>query len=237
MYKSGLVELDAVLTVARLSSFKAAAAELEMSTTALSHAVAALEARLGVRLFHRTTRSVALTETGEKFVAEIAPSLSSIHAAMANASSRQRTMTGTLRINAALGAARRVFQPILTEYLRRHSHMCIDLVTEGRLIDIVADGFDAGIRSADLVPRDMIAIPMGQPFQMTVVGSPAYFADRDKPSSPGDLAAHRCIRARQPSGGAVGWEFVRHGEPLTVNVNGPLLLDEPTLMQDRKSVV
>jgi len=219
-----------VLAVARTRSFKAAAAELDMSTTALSNAVAALEARLGVRLFHRTTRSVALTQAGERFIEQVAPSLSNIHAAMADASSRQQTMTGTLRINAALGAARRVFQPILAVYLRRYPQISIDLVTEGRLIDIVADGFDAGIRRADLVPRDMIAIPMGRPFQMAVVGSKDYFASREKPLSPRDLADHRCIRARLPSGAATGWEFARHGEPMTVNVNGPLLLDEPTLM-------
>jgi len=231
MYKSGLIELDAVLAVARTRSFKAAAAELDMSTTTLSNAVAALEARLGVRLFHRTTRSVALTETGEKFISQIAPSLSNIHSAMADASSRQQTMTGTLRINAALGAARRVFKPILVEYLRRHPQMSIDLVTEGRMTDIVGEGFDAGIRLADLVPRDMIAIPLGRPFQMIVVGSKAYFADREKPQSPGDLADHRCIRGRLPSGSATGWEFARHGEPLTLNVAGPLVLDEATLMR------
>jgi len=120
MYKSGLTELDAILAVARRGSFKAAADELQMSTTALSNAVAGMEKRLGVRLFHRTTRSVALTETGEQFIAQVAPALSDIHHAMANASSRQQRMSGSLRINTSLGAARRVFHPILAEYVRRY---------------------------------------------------------------------------------------------------------------------
>jgi DNA-binding transcriptional LysR family regulator len=230
MYKSGLVELDAMLAVARRGGFKAAADELHMSTTALSNAVAGLEKRLGVRLFHRTTRSVALTEAGEQFVAQVAPAMSDIHQAMAHASGRQQSMSGTLRINTSLGAARRVFRPILVEYARRHPAVTVDLVTNGRLVDVVGEGFDAGIRVADLVPRDMIAIPIGRPFRMKVVGSKTYFARRERPRAPTDLAEHVCIRARMPSGAPVGWEFVRRGRSFTVDVAGPLVLDEALLM-------
>lgn len=232
MYKSGLTELDAILAVARRGSFKAAADELQMSTTALSNAVAGMEKRLGVRLFHRTTRSVALTETGEQFVMQVAPALSDIHHAMANASSRQQSMSGSLRINTSLGAARRVFRPILAEYVRRYPAVSVDVVTNGRLVDVVGEGFDAGIRVADLVPRDMIAIPIGLPFRMMVVGSKAYFARRKRPQTPTDLAEHLCIRARMPTGAPVGWEFVRRGAPFTIDVTGPLVLDEALLMYE-----
>lgn len=232
MYTSGLTELDAILAVARRGSFKAAADELQMSTTALSNAVAGMEKRLGVRLFHRTTRSVALTEAGEQFVAQVAPALSDIHQAMANASGRQQSMAGRLRINTSLGAARRVFHPILAEYVRRYPAVSLDIVTNGRLVDVVGEGFDAGIRVADLVPRDMIAVPIGRPFRMAVVGSRAYFAKHKRPQTPADLSDHPCVGARMPTGAAVGWEFVRRGESFTIDVAGPLVLDEALLMAE-----
>jgi DNA-binding transcriptional LysR family regulator len=230
MSKRGLVELDAVVAVARRGSFRAAAVELGLSTTALSHAVAGLEARLGVRLFNRTTRSVALSAAGAQFVAAVAPALSDIRGAMEAVTRHRDTPTGTLRINTSVGAARRVLTPLVIAYLARYPEMKVDLVTEGRLVDIVVEGFDAGIRTADIVPRDMIAVPFGGDVRFAVVGSPAYFAARERPRSPGDLMAHRCIRARWPSGGIYRWEFERRGEAVTVDVAGALTLDEPTLM-------
>src|SRR5260370_13888477 len=195
MHKSGLVELDAVVAVARRGNFGAAAVELGMSSSALSHAVAGLEARLGVRLFNRTTRSVSLSAAGEQFVATITPALSDIRHAMEAVNSHRDTPTGTLRINSSVGAARMILTPIVLEYLRRYPEMKLDIATEGRLIDIVADGFDAGIRLAETVPRDIIAIPLGPALRSAVVGSPAYFEDKPRPRTPGDLMAHRCIRA------------------------------------------
>ena len=123
-----------------------------------------------------------------------------------------------------------VLTPLVLAYLARYPEMKVDLVTEGRLVDIVVEGFDAGIRTADIVPRDMIAVPFGGDVRFAVVGSPAYFAARPRPHTPGDLAAHCCIRARWPSGGIYRWEFERHGEAVTVDVPGALTLDEPTLM-------
>jgi DNA-binding transcriptional LysR family regulator len=160
MRSSGLIELDAVLAVARHRGFRAAATELGMSRSALSHAIAALEAKLGVRLFHRTTRSVSLTETGAQFVSSVAPALGQIRDAMERAGSHRETPAGTLRINTSAGAARQM-ESIVFEYLRRYPDMTVDIVTEGRLLDIVADGFDAGVRLAELVPQDMIAVPLG----------------------------------------------------------------------------
>src|SRR5258708_21303384 len=179
----GLIELDAVLAVARHRGFRTAATELGMSRSALSHAIAALEAKLGVRLFHRTTRSVSLTETGEQFVSSVAPALGQIRDAMERAGSHRETPAGTLRINTSAGAARQM-ESIVFEYLRRYPDMTVDIVTEGRLLDIVADGFDAGVRLAEQVPQDMIAVPLGPHQRFAVVGSPAYFEHRPKPRTP-----------------------------------------------------
>lgn len=228
--RTGLTELEAVLAVARRRSFRAAAAELSLSTSALSHTVAALEARIGVRLFNRTTRSVALSEAGEQFVAGVAPALSAIRGAMEQASSHGGTPRGTLRINTSAGAARQVMTPIVLEYLRRYPEMQVAIVTEGKLVDIVVDGFDAGIRLAELVPQDMIAVPFGPKQRMVVVGSPAYFRKREKPRVPADLLNHRCIRARMASGAIYHWEFERRGEAVQIDVKGPLTLDEMNLI-------
>ncbi|SDP39379.1 DNA-binding transcriptional regulator, LysR family [Rhodoferax sp. OV413] len=230
MRSSGLTELEAVLAVARHRSFRAAATELAMSSSALSQTVAALEARIGVRLFHRTTRSVSLSEAGEQFVAEVGPALSAIRGALEQASSHRDTPAGTLRINTSVGAARQVMAPIVLEYLRRYPDMQVDIVTEGRLVDIVVDGFDAGIRLAETVPQDMVAVPFGPSQRFAVVGTPAYLAAHPAPRTPADLATHRCVRSRMPSGAIYRWEFARHGESQQVDVQGPLTLDEPNLM-------
>lgn len=230
MRSSGLIELEAVLAVAHHRRFRVAATELGMSTSALSHTIAALETRIGVRIFNRTTRSVSLSEAGEQFVAQVTPAVTAIRGAIELASSQHELPSGTLRINTAVGAAQQLMTPIMLEYLRRYPQMKLDIVTEGRLIDIVREGFDAGIRLAESVPRDMIAVPLGPEQRFAVVGAPAYFADHPPPRSPSDLAAHRCIRSRLPSGGLYRWEFQRHGESLSVDVQGPLTLGDPTLM-------
>jgi DNA-binding transcriptional LysR family regulator len=227
-----MVELDAVVAVSRRGSFRAAAVDLGMSPTALSRAVNGLEARLGVRLFNRTTRSVSLSEAGEQFIARITPALSEIRSAVEGVNNLRDRPTGTLRINSSVGAARQFLVPVVLEYLRRYPDMKVDLVTEGRLIDIVADGFDAGIRTRDVVPGDMIAVPFGVDQRFVVVGSPAYLEANPPPRTPGDLIRHRCIRARWPSGGIYRWEFARRAETLTIDVPGVLTLDEPILMRE-----
>lgn len=229
MKTSGLVELEAVLAVARRRSFRAAADELSVSTSALSHAVAALEARIGVRLFNRTTRSVALTEAGAQFVASVAPALSTIRDALDQAGDFRDTPSGTLRINSSTGAAKQVM-PVLIAFLQRYPEMKLDIVTEGRLIDIVVEGYDAGIRLADTVPQDMIAVPFGDRQRFAVVGSPEYFAKHKPPRTPADLKRHRCIRSRMPSGQIYQWEFERRGQAVRVDGEGALTLDEPGLM-------
>lgn len=230
MKTSGLGELEAVLAVARHRNFRAAATELGVSTSALSHAVAGLERRIGVRLFNRTTRSVSLSEAGAQFVASVAPALSSIRLAIEQAGSFRDTVSGTLRINTSAGAGRQVM-PLFIAFLQRYPEVKLDIVTEGKLIDIVADGFDAGIRLADTVPQDMIAVPFGDTQRFAVVGSPAYFAQHKAPRTPGDLLAHECIRMRMPSGAIYQWEFERRGEAVRVDVKGALMLDEPAMTQ------
>jgi DNA-binding transcriptional LysR family regulator len=193
MSKTGLTEYEAVIAVARRGNFRAAAVDLGMSPSALSHAVAALETRLEVRLLNRTTRSVSLSAAGEQFHRPITPALSEIRGAIEAINSLRDTPTGLLRINSSVGAARQILQPIIFEYLRRYPRMRVDLVTEGRLVDIVLDAFDAGIRLSESVPQDMIAIPFGPDQCFTVVGSPEYF--RSNPA-PGSL---RVVARKSPS--------------------------------------
>lgn len=230
MIRTGLTEFDAVVAVAKLGSFRAAATELGMSSSALSHAVAALEARLGVRLFNRTTRSVSATDAGEQFIGRIAPALAEIGGAIEGINSHRDTPTGTLRINTSAGAARMVLTPIILEYMRRYPEMRVVLVTEGRFVDIVGQGFDAGIRIAEAVPQDMIAVPIGGDIRMVVVGSPDYFEGKSRPIVPADLLSHHCIRARMATGAVWHWEFERHGEAVKIDVRGSLTLDEMTLI-------
>lgn len=224
-----LSELDAVLMVARRGRFRAAALELGVSTTALSHAVGKLERTLGVRLFNRTTRSVALTEAGRRFVAQVAPAVRDIHEAMDAARAQQATPSGTLRINAFPTAAREIFAWLVLPFLRAHPQVHIDVVTEGRLVDIVAGGFDLGVRAADLVPADMIALPLGRARRNVVVATPAYLEAHGTPVVPEDLAGHSCLRVRLPNGAIHRWPFEKHGRSVQVDVEGALTLDEASL--------
>lgn len=229
MKQPDLNDLDAVIAIARKGSFRAAALHLNMSTTALSNAIGKLEASLGVRLFNRTTRSVALTDAGRLFVEQVGPALQDIHGALETVRSQQTTPSGTLRINAFATAAREILSPLVLEFLRRNPQVHVDLVTEGRLVDIVAEGFDLGVRVADLVPSDMIAISLGRPQRFAVVGSPAYFETHDRPRVPPDLLDHPCIRVRLPNGALYRWQFERDGELVPIEVDGPITLDEAGL--------
>jgi DNA-binding transcriptional LysR family regulator len=230
MQKMGLLELNAVVAVSTHRSFRRAADELGMSPSAMSHAIAALEQRMGVRLFNRTTRSVSLSEAGEQFLARVRPALHEISAAMEAVNQFRDTPSGTLRINATEGAVQMIMTPVVVEFLKRYPDMRLDIVTDTALVDIVADGFDAGIRLADSVPLDMIAVPCSPPLQFAVVGSPDYFARHPKPRSPADLAAHPCIRTRFASGTIYCWEFERRGQHQIIDVNGPLTLDSHQLI-------
>lgn len=228
-YRPGLIELDAVLAIVREGSFRGAARALGLSTTALSNAVAKLEAGLGVRLFNRTTRSVSLSDAGRTFVEQMGPALRDIHGAIDTARSQQVTPSGTLRINAFAAGAREIMADLVLEFLRRYPDVHVDLVTEERLSDVVAGGFDLGVRRVDLVPADMIAVPLGRPQRYAVVASPGYFERYGVPGTPTELVNHRCIRVRLPNGALLRWHFERRGETALVDVDGPVTLDEASL--------
>lgn len=221
----GLKPLEAVQAIARRGSFRAAALDLGVSTTALSHTIGRLEASLGVRLFNRTTRSVSLTDAGRDFVARITPALADIQAALNMVRSQRETPAGLLRINASVQGAR-VLAPFVLRYMDLYPDMQVDLVTEGRLVDIVADGFDLGLRSADLVPRDMISVPLGPPGQHVVLASPGWLARHPAPTSPSNLDPAQCIRVRLPDGSILRWPFEKDGQSMPFEPKGRLTIDE-----------
>jgi len=229
MTRYAVIELEAVLAIARRGSFRAAALDLGMSTTALSAAIGKLERELGVRLFNRTTRSVSPTDAGRTFIEQIGPALEAIQAAMSTARAQQETPSGILRINAFATAAREILAPLILAFLHRYPQVHIDLVTEGRLVDVVAEGFDLGVRGAELVPSDTIAIPLGPARRFAVAASPAYLEANGVPEVPQDLLAHRCIRVRLPNGALYRWPFEKAGETVQIDVKGPITLDEAGL--------
>lgn len=229
MSRHGLVALEAVLAIAARGSFRAAALELDLSTTALSNLIGRIEKELGVRLFNRTTRSVSLTDAGRRFVEQVTPALRDIHDAIAAVRSQQDTPSGTLRINAFASGAREILAPLVLAFLRRFPQVHVDIVTEGRIVDIVAEGFDLGLRPADLVPSDMIPVAVGEPRRFAVVATPSYFQTRGRPRVPPDLLQHPCIRIRLPNGASYRWHFEKDGNALQIDVDGPITLDESSL--------
>ena len=229
MRGNSLVGLEAVLAIARKKSFRGAAVEIGMSTTAVSNTIGNLERHLGVRLFNRTTRSVSLTDAGRTFVDQVAPALRDIRDAMDGARSQQDTPSGVLRINAFATGAREVMAPLILKYLRAYPQVQIDLVTENKLVDVVGDGFDFGIRRADLMPRDMIAVPLGRPRSYAVVASPRYLEAHGRPRVPADLLEHSCVRVRLPNGALYQWELEKDGKRVRIDVTGQITLDEASL--------
>jgi DNA-binding transcriptional LysR family regulator len=228
--EASLPELRGVVAVATHRNFRRAASELGVSASALSHAIASLESRLQVKLFHRTTRSVSVSEAGERFLARIGPALAAIGEAIEGVNDFRSAPAGTLRINAARNAIDRIFEPVILPFLARYPDMRLDIVTDARLVDIVDGGFDAGIRLAESVPKDMISVPCSGPLRFVVAGAPACFAERGRPKHPEELANHRCIRRRMPSGRILPWELERGDQAIHVDVNGPLTLDTDDLM-------
>lgn len=228
-YRPGLIELEAAMAVARRGSFRAAALDMGMSTTALSNTIAKLEANLQTRLFSRTTRSVSPTDAGRLFIDQVGPVLQDMRGAIESVVSHSAGPSGTLRINAFASAARELLSPLVLAFLQQHPQVEIDLVTEGRMVDIVAEGFDFGVRLASLVPSDMIAISLGMPQRYAVVGAPDYIAQHGRPATPAELLQHSCIRIRLPNGALFPWQFERNGNPIKVDVSGQLTLDEASL--------
>lgn len=226
---AGLQELGAVLAIARRGTFRAAAIDMGMSTTALSHMIGRLEGHLGVRLFNRTTRSVSLTDAGRLFVERVGPALQDIHGALDAVRSQRDKPTGTIRINAAPFAARQIISPLITTFMDRCPEVHVDLATEARLVDIVAEGFDLGVRVAALVPSDMIALPLGRGQRYAIVASADYLASHGSPKGPSDLLGHRCLRVRLPDGSLLRWRFEKEGQSVQLDVPGNVTLDETSV--------
>ncbi|HEX7816264.1 LysR family transcriptional regulator [Dyella sp.] len=225
-----LAELTAFAAIVRHSSFRGAADDLGMSPSTLSHMMRALEDRLGLRLFNRTTRSVAPTEAGSSLFRGLVPILDALDATLLDVSALGGKLSGSLRINMLEQAAPVLMRRIIPTFLERHPDIRLELITEGRLIDIVADGFDAGVRLKEAVPQDMVAVPFGGAMQFLVVASPAYLHRHGTPAVPEDLFNHRCIRMRLPSGKMYRWEFERHEQELRLDVPGTVILDRMDLM-------
>jgi DNA-binding transcriptional LysR family regulator len=223
MKRDELGDLAAFLAVADASSFTRAAARLGTSQSALSHTIRRLEARLGLRLLARTTRSVATTEAGDRLVETLRPALDDIDARLADLTALRAKPAGTIRINTSEHAAETVLWPALGKLLPNYPDIRIELTVEHGFTDIVAGRYDAGVRLGEQVAKDMIAVPIGPPLRMAVVGSPAYFAAHKPPRTPQQLADHACINLRfTTSGGLYAWEFEKGGRELKVRVEGQL---------------
>ena len=226
MPRENLNDLLAFLAVAKERSFTRAAAQLGVSQSALSHTVRGLEERLGLRLLTRTTRSVAPTEAGERLLRAAGPRLEEIEAEMAALSELRDRPAGTIRITAHDHAVRAVLWPALENLLADYPDIKVEIVIDYGLTDIVADRFDAGVRTGEMVAKDMIAVRIGPDMRSAVVGAPSYFAKRARPKTPQDLTTHACINLRLPThGGLYAWEFEKGGRELRVRVEGQLVFN------------
>lgn len=230
MVRDNLNDLTAFLAVARARSFTRAAAKLGISQSALSHTLRGLEARLGVRLLTRTTRSVAPTEAGERLLGTIGPRLQEIEAELASLREAGGKPAGNIRITAGEHAASAVLWPALAKLLPKYPAINVELVIDYGLTDIVAERYDAGVRLGEQIAKDMVAVRIGPDMRMAVVGAPSYFAKHPRPKQPHDLTGHACINLRLPTyGGVYAWEFEKNGRETKVRVEGQLVFNNIAL--------
>ena len=230
MERSELNDLMAFATVATERSFTRAAAKLGISPSALSHAMRALETRLDVRLLARTTRSVAPTLAGEQLLLSLAPALAQIEEGLAALSQWRDSVSGTVRITASSYAAQTVLTEKLPAFLLEHPHVRVEVNVEDRLTDIVAEGFDAGIRFHMAVEKDMVAVPVGPPLRTVLVATPAYFEKHPPPQTPDDLKRHICVNYRMKSGSVMPWDFDRDGREFAVRTEGQFVANDGNLL-------
>jgi DNA-binding transcriptional LysR family regulator len=230
MLRENMNDVIAFLAVAKERSFTRAAARLGVSQSALSHTIRGLETRLGIRLLARTTRSVAATAAGQRLLQSVGPRLDEIEHALAGLNELREKPAGTIRITIGEHAAETILWPALAKLLPRYPDIKVELVIDYGLTDIVAEGFDAGVRLGEQVAKDMIAARIGPDLRMAVVGAPSYFARRDTPKKPQDLTAHACINLRLPThGGIYPWEFEKRGRGVKVRVEGQLVFNNIAL--------
>lgn len=228
-----LAHFPIVLAVARRGGFAAAAAELGMSASAVSHAVKTVEERLGMPLFARTTRSVSLSEAGSAFVAAVDPALSDIQAAVESIRAANGEVTGLLRLNVPRVALQIALTPVLAEMAWRHPQLTIEVASDNGLVDIVAGGYDAGVRLGGMIAEDMVAIRMTPPFKAIMVASPDYLRAKGEPTTIEQLRQHNCIGFRLVATGSVyAWELRENGADVAAQVRGTALVTDPLYAKD-----
>ena len=231
MNRGSLDDLAAFAAVARALSFTRAAAELRLSTSALSHTIKGLEARLGVRLLQRNSRSVSVTAAGERLLRTLEPALSEIGGALEALDRDRDLVSGLVRLTVTRHAFETIIRPVLPRFLAQHPQAGVEVLIDYQLRDIIAERLDAGIRLGEKLEQDMIAVRVSPDLCMAVVASPSYLAGHPPPETPQDLAGHRCVNYRMmASGETYGWEFERDGRALDIKVTGPLTFNEPELM-------
>ncbi|WFS26180.1 LysR family transcriptional regulator [Rhizobium rhododendri] len=221
MARENIDDLQAFVAVAREQSFTRAAAMLGVSPSALSQTISALEARIGVRLLTRTTRSVSVTEAGDRLLNEVGPRLDGIQAALTSMNDLRERPAGNIRLTSDEHAAEAIIWPVLERFLPEYPDIKVEVIIDYGLSNIVGERYDAGVRLGETVAKDMIAVPIGPKTRMVVVGAPSYLADRTKPKVPQDLTGHRCVNFRLPTlGGLYAWEFEKNSRTINVRVDG-----------------
>lgn len=230
MTRPSLAALEVFLSVARHGSFRRAAAERGVGPSALSHVIRGLEERLGVRLFNRTSRSIRVTEAGRHLLERIGPALDDVDEALEGVRVFGGRPAGLLRLNIPRIATELIVEPIVGPFLAAYPEVRLEIASFDGLVDIVAEGFDAGIRRDRRLAPGMIAVPVGPARRFAVVAASSYLAGHDALCVPQDLHAHACIERRYPSGSRYAWEFARDGDALEIEVSGPLIVDDTALM-------
>ncbi len=226
----GLPALEVFVAVARHGSFRKAAAERGVSTSALSHVIRGLEQNLDIRLFHRTNRSIRITDAGAHLLARVSPALAELSAAIQQVDAFRDRPAGTLRLNVPRNAAELVIKPMLGRFISTYPEIRLEVITQDSFVDIVPEGFDAGVRAGQDLGQDMISVPLGPAHRFAVVGSPAYFAGRKVPLVPDDLRTHVCVARRYQNGGFYTWAFARDGETADLAIRGRLVVDDRSLI-------
>jgi DNA-binding transcriptional LysR family regulator len=232
MDRRSIPDLAAFALLAELRSFRRAGEVMGVSASALSHRLRRMETALGVRLLNRSTRAVAPTEAGERLLARLSPALADIEAGLMEVAAFRERPAGRLRLSVPRSAARLAIAPRLGGFLKAYPDIRVEVVSDNALIDIVAGGFDAGIRFDENLPAEMIAVRIGKPLRMAAVASPEYLAQRGVPRTPEDLAGHACFRLRWPSGAFYDWELEKGDDVRRVAVDGPLIVDDAQLLKD-----
>ena len=223
--------LEAFLSVAQHRSFRKAAAELGVTPSAMSQTVRALEARVGAALFIRTTRSVGLTEAGERFLSRAKPAFEELVAASAVARDLGQRPSGLLRLTVPRAAMPILLEPMIASFAQAYPEVEVEIATSAELVDLAAEGFDAGVRMGQFIAADMVAVRLTPPFPLVVVGSPEYLLRRRRPERIDDLRDHACLRMRRSNGAIAPWSFLDGNKPVEAIVSGPLIANDlPTLL-------